>query len=130
MMRLFACAAMLPLLAANDTVTVAVRGKSQTLVRIMPANGKARAAVIFLPGDGGWRGEAVRMANTVATFGYEVYGFDTKEYLEANSQNGAKLSRDDLSADMRRLAEQVSTLAGKPVLFVGWSQGAGMAIAA
>ena len=59
-----------------------------------------------------------------------MYGFDTKRYLEAFSQDGARLSGDQLSGDMRFLVERVGALSGKPVDLVGWSQGAAMAVAA
>jgi type IV secretory pathway VirJ component len=131
MTRVVAFLVLLPsLLAAEETLPIVVRGKLQALPRMRSGSTAARAAVVFLPGDGGWRGAAVRMANAVASWGYDVFGFDTRRYLEANSQNGTKLSPDNLAADMRSIAEQVGAVTRKPVVFVGWSQGAGMAIAA
>jgi pimeloyl-ACP methyl ester carboxylesterase len=58
-----------------------------------------------------------------------LYGFDTKKYLEESSRVAAP-SSDTLASDIRNLAEQVSAVARKPVLIVGWSQGAAMAVAA
>jgi type IV secretory pathway VirJ component len=118
------------LLAADESVSVSLRGKAQSMPHLRPPGGAVDVTVIFLPGDGGWRGEAVSMAKTIASWGYEVYGFDTKKYLEAFSQDGAKLSRDQLAGDMRRLTEQVGVISKKLVILVGWSQGAGMAVAA
>jgi len=118
------------LLAADESVSVSLRGKAQSMPHLQPPGGAVDVTVIFLPGDGGWRGVAVSMAKTIASWGYEVYGFDTKKYLEAFSQDGAKLSRDQLAGDMRRLTEQVGVISKKLVILVGWSQGAGMAVAA
>ena len=131
MMRWFMSIAVLSLsLFADDSVSLSLRGKTQVLARLRTGARVASSTVIFLPGDGGWRGDAVSMGKNIASWGYEVYGFDTKKYLEGFSQDGAKLSRDQLADDMRRLAEQVGGITKKPVILVGWSQGAGMAVAA
>lgn len=114
----------------DDSVSVTLRGKTQTLARLQPANHDSAASVIVLPGDGGWRGAAVSMARTITSWGYEVFGFDTKKYLEGFSQDGANLSREQMTADMRAVAGQVGSLTKKRVILVGWSQGAGMAVAA
>ena len=122
--------AALPLLAGNGSVTTAVRGHTFTLPRLSPTSTKADMAVIFLPGDGGWRGAAVSIAQAIASWGYDVYGFDTKKYLEAFSENGGKLTRQELAADVRLIASQISGPSHRRVALVGWSQGASMAIAA
>ena len=93
---------------ADSPVTITLRGHAQTLVHLQAPSGTTQATVIFLPGDGGWRGSAVSMARTISSFGYDVYGFDTKDYLQAFSQNGAKLSQSQLAADMRTLAVRAS----------------------
>ena len=115
---------------ADVTVALTLRGRPQSLVRLQPAAGDPRATVIFLPGDGGWRGAAVSIARTMVPWGYDVYGFDTKKYLEGFSENGSKLSRSQIAGDMRLLAAHVRGGSSRPVIFVGWSQGAGMAVAA
>lgn len=114
----------------EEPVQFELRGKSQSLVRLHGAVQDAGVAVIFLPGDGGWRGVAIAMSRNVASWGYDVYGFDTRKYLEAFSENGSKLSTEQLAADVRRVAEEVYQRSRKPVVLVGWSQGAGMAVAA
>ena len=127
---LFLLASLPVALWGGDPVSVTLRGKTQTLARLQPANLDSPACVIFLPGDGGWRGAAVSMARTIASWGYEVFGFDTKKYLEGFSQDGANLSREQMTADMRFVADRVGSLTKKRVILVGWSQGAGMAVAA
>jgi dienelactone hydrolase len=113
----------------DEFVPVSLRGRAQILAKIKPAQ-PAAAAVIFLPGDGGWRGAAIEMARTIASWGYEVYGFDTKRYLEMCAQDRSGVTSGRLADDMRGLTEQVRSLSAKPVILVGWSQGAGMAVAA
>jgi len=127
---LFSIALVPALLAAGDSAPFPVRGKSLTLAHIQPAGPSAAYAVVFLPGDGGWRGAAVTMAGAIASWGYDVYGFDTRKYLEMFSQDGSPLSQDQLAGDMICLARHVGGLSNKRVVFVGWSQGAVMAVAA
>ena len=115
---------------ADDPVALSPRGRAQSIVRLQPAAGTPRATVVFLPGDGGWRGAAVTMARMIMTWGYDVYGFDTRKYLEVFSQNGTKLSQSQLADDLRVLAAQLRGGSPRPIVFVGWSQGAGMAVAA
>ena len=50
------------LLAADESVSVSLRGKAQSMPHLQPPGGAVDVTVIFLPGDGGWRGEAVSMA--------------------------------------------------------------------
>lgn len=118
------CAA---LLAGDSTTVVAMRGKSLSLTRMGDAH--SNTAVMFLPGDGGWRGTAVSVARTIASWGYDVFGFDTKRYLEMFSEGGAKLTPQELAGDVRSAAAQVAA-GHQRVILIGWSQGASMAVAA
>ncbi len=112
--------AALPLSAG--TKPLAVRGKAQEFY-YLPASGPVRGTVLYLPGDGGWRGFAIDMAKAVADWGYEVYALDTKQYLTSFT-NTRTLTADEMRGDMLEVARQ--TKANK-VLLVGWSQGAAMA---
>ncbi len=120
--------------AADTNQQVEVRGRTLTLTRLESpkplSSAASTTAVIFLPGDGGWRGAAVSMGRTIAGWGYDVYGFDTKKYLETFSDSGLKLSPKDLASDVRLVASQVSGASHRRVVLVGWSQGASMSIAA
>ncbi len=122
--------ASLLLAGAGGFTSVPVRGMPQLLARMPPVGRLEPAVVIFLPGDGGWRGAAITISRSMAAWGYEVFGFDTKAYLEMFSRNGAKLSQRQLALDMRQLAGGVRDVSTKPVILVGWSQGAAMAVAA
>lgn len=132
MKRTLACLALLASLplAADDSISLSVRGKTQLLARLDRGPSVQNVTVLFLPGDGGWRGAAIAMASAMASWGYETYGFDTKTYLERFSQNGLKLSRTQMGDDLRALVDQLPGGGKRPVVIVGWSQGAAMAVAA
>ena len=117
-------------LSAEDSISLTVRGKTQVLARLDRGPGVQNVTVLFLPGDGGWRGAAITMASAVASWGYETYGFDTRKYLETFSQNGLTLSRTQMGDDLRSLVGELPGGAHRPVIIVGWSQGAAMAVAA
>ena len=120
----------LALFAGDENVPLPLRGKTLSLTHLESNAKVTEAAIIFLPGDGGWRGAAVSMGRAISLWGYDVYGFDTKKYLESFTEGDAKLSREELAADMRSLASQVAGASKRRVILVGWSQGAGMAVAA
>src|SRR5690242_15271847 len=112
--------AVLPLAAGTYPLTL--RGKTQDFYRL-PASGAARGTVLYLPGDGGWRGFAVEMAKTMASWGYDVYALDTKQYLMSFTGERT-LTADEMRRDMLEVAGQTKSAR---VLLVGWSQGAAMA---
>ena len=123
----------LPLLSApakGGKTPVTVRGQSQD-VYVYPAVGnQSRGKILFAPGDGGWRGLAVTVAETMAGWGYDVYGLDTKRYLESFTTAKSALQDTQVMADMRAVAEAIRrTPADRPV-FVGWSEGAGLGVLA
>ena len=120
----------LTVLAADTSISAPVRGRTLTLTRLQSGGKVSDIAVLFLPGDGGWRGAAVSMGRTIASWGYDVYGFDTKKYLETFSEGGAKLSSQEVGWDVRLVADQISVASHRRVVLVGWSQGASMAVAA
>ena len=77
---------------------------------------------------GGWRGFAITVATQVAGWGYDVYGLDTKAYLESFTGKAA-LKETEVMTDIRTLAEAVREK--RRVALIGWSEGAGlMALAA
>jgi dienelactone hydrolase len=124
---LLLCASVPVPVRAADTVDI--RGKAQP-VAILKAPGKPRGAVLLLPGDGGWRGLAVTMGQTIASWGYNVYGFDTKHYLESFSEGRSALTVDQMSRDLDSLISWMRNREPSPVTVFGWSQGAAMGILA
>ena len=84
--------------------------------------------MLFLPGDGGWRGLAITFAQTIAGWGYDVYGFDTKHYLVSFSEDGSGLTESQMRQDLQVAISWIRSRGAKQVTLVGWSQGAGMAV--
>jgi len=117
---------LLPASAVDSTFDI--RGKAQSIA-ILPATGKSKGAVLFLPGDGGWRGLAVTIGQTISSWGYDVYGFDTKKYLESFSES-TPLTTEQMSRDLNGVIAWTSTRESGPVTIFGWSQGAGMGVLA
>jgi dienelactone hydrolase len=111
---------------------VTLRGRLQN-VYLLPAAGTAgRAAgtVLYLPGDGGWRGFAVEIAKSIASFGYDVYAWDTKQYLESFTDRRGALKEGDVAEDFRFVAQWASQEQRDRVIACGWSEGAGLALLA
>jgi pimeloyl-ACP methyl ester carboxylesterase len=105
-----------------------VRGQDQD-VYFLPANGASRAKVLFAPGDGGWRGFAIDIAKQMQAAGYDVYGLDTRRYLESFTDSGG-LKPADIATDYRAIANWIRSGSKDAVLLVGWSEGAGLGLAA
>jgi dienelactone hydrolase len=113
--------------AGKNAVTV--RGERQD-VFYLPAGGtRLNQNVLFMPGVGGWRGWAITVAQTMASWGYDVYGVDTKIYLDGFSGKG-RLTEADVTNDLRELAAWTTGGSRNRVILVGWSEGAGLGVLA
>jgi dienelactone hydrolase len=108
-----------------------IRGQQQD-VYFYPAQGGVKDApkVLFLCGDGGWEGLALTIAAEMAKGGYDVYGFDTKRYLESFTTDTATLKEQDVQRDLAEVAKWMQTRWRERATLVGWSQGAGMVVLA
>jgi fermentation-respiration switch protein FrsA (DUF1100 family) len=121
---------LLPLTAAGGRLPLSIRGQPQD-VFVYPATARPlMGRVIFASGDGGWRGLAVTIAETMASWGYEVYGLDTKRYLESFTAGKTALRESEVMADMRAIAEAVQKGSEDRLIFAGWSEGAGLSVLA
>ncbi len=122
----FAAAAQTPRAGKNAAV---IRGQPQDVYFYPASSTGARgpARVIFLPGDGGWRGFAVDIARQVASAGYDVYGWDTKRYLMSFTAQ-TTLSEADVMSDFRLMADWVAQGKREKIALMGWSEGAGLAL--
>jgi uncharacterized protein len=111
--------------AVPNTNIVAIRGQKQKIY-YYPAKGTSlNHKILFAPGDGGWRGWAVTIGETMATWGYDVYGLDTKIYLDSFTGT-TPLTEPDVMHDLRAIAECMTNRSGEKVTLVGWSEGAGL----
>jgi alpha-beta hydrolase superfamily lysophospholipase len=111
--------------------TVMIRGRAQD-VYFFPAQGARQQPypkVLFAPGDGGWRGLAIKIAQTIASWGYDVYGLDTKHYLESFTAEST-LTVPDVMNDFRTMTKWMTKDTEERVNLVGWSEGAGLCLLA
>lgn len=126
----------LPAIAAAelhpDLNHVVIRGQQQNVYFIPAAKGASasKGTVLFSPGDGGWRGFAVSMAEHIAAAGYDTYGFDTHVYLSSFTTKESTLSPLDVMRDYGELIRHIQGGNPAPVLLVGWSEGAGLNVLA
>jgi len=108
---------------------VTIRGQRQ-LVYFYLAEGTGRhRKILFVPGDGGWRGFAITMTEELAKAGYDVYCLDTRRYLQSFT-GPAVLSTAEISSDFNQMARWIQQGKQERLLFVGWSEGAGLGLAA
>ncbi len=108
---------------------VTIRGQKQDIY-FYPATGtKLNRKVLFAPGDGGWRGWAITLAQQMAGWGYDVYGLDTKTYLTGFT-GGAGIKEHDVVSDFHQIAQWITKGANERVTLVGWSEGAGLSVLA
>lgn len=113
--------------AGRNAVTI--RGQQQD-VYFYPATGtRQNRKVLFAPGDGGWRGWAIPVAQQMASAGYDVYGLDTKTYLSGFTGK-TPLKDTDVMSDFKELANWMTKGSGERVTLVGWSEGAGLGVLA
>ncbi len=117
-----------PLSPGKNAVTV--RGQRQDVYFYPAPAGGSKGTVLFAPGDGGWRGFGITMAETIAGWGYNVYGLDTKRYLESFTTSKSKLTEPDVMADFRVIAGRVARGPSDKVILAGWSEGAGLMLLA
>lgn len=108
-----------------------IRGQPQD-VYFYPAQGAPANAqkVLFLCGDGGWEGLSLGIAAEMAKAGYDVYGFDTKWYLESFTTDNGALKDTDVQQDLAQVAKWMQTRWRERVTLVGQSEGAGLAVLA
>ncbi len=116
--------------AAPAKLAVDIRGQSQEVYFYASTVKPPVGRILFAPGDGGWRGFALTLAETASSWGYDVYGFDTKRYLESFTTSKGALRPEEVMADMRMLAEKLRRSSGDRFIFAGWSEGAGLAVLA
>ena len=129
----------LAVLLASGPLAAQVPGKNTPVLRgqpqevyffpAAPDSGRPAQKVLFAPGDAGMWGTSVEMAKTIASWGYDVYGLDTKDYLSSFTGK-TTLKETEVMSDFRALARWISHGRPDPVILVGWSEGAGLCLLA
>ncbi|MCU1296340.1 MAG: Type secretory pathway, VirJ component [Acidobacteriaceae bacterium] len=108
---------------------VPIRGHRQNIY-FYPAEGAGNhRKILFAPGDGGWRGFAITIAQDLAKAGYDVYGIDTLRYLKSFT-GPSVLSPQEIASDFNQMARWIQQGGRERCLLVGWSEGAGLSLAA
>ena len=121
-----ACLAWATAAHAQQTETVSLRGHLQVL-RLYGHRGGPLAVVSS--GDGGWLHLAPHVAETLASRGFFVVGFDVKAYLASFTTTGG-LRPEDEPGDYRVLADFAAQGSSSRPLLVGVSEGAGLSVMA
>jgi dienelactone hydrolase len=85
--------------------------------------------ILFAPGDGGCRGFAITITEKMAKSGYDAFCLDTRHYLESFT-GGQGLSTAAIASDFGEIARWIQQGKRERILFVGWSEGAGLGLAA
>jgi fermentation-respiration switch protein FrsA (DUF1100 family) len=110
--------------------SVAIRGKEQGIYYYPAVGSRLNRKILFVPGDGGWRGFAIVVAERMASWGYDVYGLDTNNYLVSFSHKSDRLKETDVMSDFRQLADWINGGSNGSVTLVGWSEGAELCLLA
>lgn len=90
--------------------------------------------VLYATGDGGFHGNDRAVFDALAAFGYPVAGFSARHYLKNLGHVADTTTPQRLAADYQRLIEfskkSLALPADTPVILVGVSRGAGLAVVA
>src|SRR5512134_3496723 len=78
---------------------VPIRDVPQDVLRIATPSPGKDTTVLFLPGDGGWRGAAKDIAEAIAGSGYDVCVWDTKRYLTSFTRGRSTLREEQIAPD-------------------------------
>lgn len=108
---------------------VTVRGQAQKVYFYPASDAARRRAVLFVPGDRGCEGFAVKISERLAKSGYDIYCFDTRRYL-GSFTGRTVLTTTEIASDLNQIAGWIQAKNYNRVLLVGWSEGAGMGLAA
>jgi pimeloyl-ACP methyl ester carboxylesterase len=108
---------------------VTVRGQAQKVYFYPAADTARHRAVLFVPGDRGCEGFAVTISERLAKSGYDTYCFDTRRYLQSFTGRTI-LTTTEIASDLNQIARWIQAKNYNRVLLVGWSEGAGLGLAA
>jgi pimeloyl-ACP methyl ester carboxylesterase len=107
-----------------------IRGRQQEIYFYpAQATGQYHRKILFAPGDGGWEGFAITITEELAKAGYDVYCIDTRRYLKSFT-GPVVLSTADIASDFNQVAQWIEQGGRERLLLVGWSEGAGLGLAA
>jgi fermentation-respiration switch protein FrsA (DUF1100 family) len=109
--------------------SVTIRGQQQNVYFLAGAGTGPHRKILYAPGDGGWRGFGISIAENLAAAGYDVYGIDTRRYLQSFTGSSV-LKTSEIASDFRELALWILQGAHDKIVVAGWSEGAGLSLVA
>jgi hypothetical protein len=112
---------------APGTEALDIRGQAQILHTYGARGGEP---VIVSSGDGGWVHLGPHIAETLASHGFFVVGFDVRSYLARFTSTQATLRPEDVPGDYQRLVDFAAHGTGKRPVLIGVSEGAGLSVLA
>ena len=112
---------------AQTTEPLVIRGARQVLHLYGPPDGEP---VVVSSGDGGWFHLAPHVAETLASHGFFVVGFDVKAYLESFTSATATLRPKDEPGDYKLLVQRAARQTRRKPILIGVSEGAGLSVLA
>lgn len=113
--------------AGKNTFTI--RGQEQRIYLYQATSPGQHRKILFAPGDAGCRGFAVAIAEQLGKVGYDTYCLDVLHYLESFTGK-AVLTTEQIASDFNQIARWIEEEDREPILLVGWSEGAGLGLAA
>ena len=118
---------------AASRAVVRVQGAWLSLRLSQPsASRQHKPLVLFITGDGGWRGKDLDAFNHLIGWGYPVVGVSAPEYLRhlSHGQVPPQVLADDIATIIAAGDQALHLPASIPVLLVGVSRGADMVVIA
>jgi fermentation-respiration switch protein FrsA (DUF1100 family) len=104
------------------------------LLHLSMGRGAKTPVILYATGDAGWWGHDTELFLQLAAWGLPSVGFSSREYvthLEGNAETETPgVLADDIQAMIAVAEHELSLAAHTPVVFVGKSRGAGLAVAA
>lgn len=108
---------------------ITIRGQSQKIYFYPGPSAATHLPILFAPGDRGCEGFAVTIAQRLSHAGCDTYCLDTRRYLESFTGHGG-LTTAEVASDFSQLARWIEPNRKARVLLIGWSEGAGLDLAA
>ena len=109
--------------------TLMLRGQEQRIHLYQAKSPGHHRKTLFAPGDAGCRGFAVAIAEQLEKQGYDTYCLDVLHYLESFTGK-TMLTTEQIASDFNQIARWIEQKDDESILLVGWSEGAGLGLAA
>ena len=109
--------------------TFMLRGQEQRIYLYQATSPGHHRKILFASGDAGCRGFAGAIAEKLEKAGYQTYCLDVLHYLESFTGK-TTLTTEQIASDFNQIARWIEQKDDESILLVGWSEGAGLGLAA